>query len=157
MEKFYTVEDIAKMTMFTTRTIRNYLKDGLLTGRKIGGQWRFTSDDIEKFMNQGQIGDMIRSEKKQNVLDFLDGIFSEYTGEVQTCTITDVYRPKQAVQELADKLVALPSAMASPNAPALNRMSYEYDNSESRARFILFGTPEYIGEAMKIVSHYKGD
>ncbi|MGM8370207.1 helix-turn-helix domain-containing protein, partial (plasmid) [Clostridium perfringens] len=41
-EKLYTIEDIAKMTRLTSRTIRNYLKDGILEGKKIGGQWRFT-------------------------------------------------------------------------------------------------------------------
>jgi excisionase family DNA binding protein len=41
-EKMYTVEDIAQITSMTARTIRNYLKDGTLKGRKIGGQWRFT-------------------------------------------------------------------------------------------------------------------
>ena len=35
-EKLYTVDDIAKLTMLTTRTIRKYLKDGLLTGQKSG-------------------------------------------------------------------------------------------------------------------------
>ena len=40
-EKLYSVEEIAKMTSVTTRTIRNYLRNGILTGTKIGGQWRF--------------------------------------------------------------------------------------------------------------------
>lgn len=33
-DKLYTVEDIAKMTSLTSRTIRNYLKNGSLTGKK---------------------------------------------------------------------------------------------------------------------------
>lgn len=47
-EKLYTVADVAEVTGMTSRTIRNYLKDGTLTGQKIGVQWRFTEDEIRK-------------------------------------------------------------------------------------------------------------
>lgn len=149
MEKLYTVEDIAKMTMFTTRTIRNYLKDGLLTGRKIGGQWRFTEDDMEKFWGQGGVSEMFKSEKKQEVLDFMDGVFADYTGEIQVCSIIDVYRPHEAALQLKDKLMNL---INSSEDPHFKRFSYEYNENEGQARFILFGPPAYMGEAMKILS-----
>ena len=42
LQKLYSVEEIAQMTSVTTRTIRNYLRNGILKGRKIGGQWRFS-------------------------------------------------------------------------------------------------------------------
>ncbi|MCL2404394.1 MAG: helix-turn-helix domain-containing protein [Defluviitaleaceae bacterium] len=157
MEKFYTVDDIATMTMFTTRTIRNYLKDGQLTGRKIGGQWRFTEDDIGKFMNQGGVNDKIKSEKKQDVLDFLEGIFTEYSGEIQTCTIIDIYKPIEAVKTIKDELIMLPGTMAKSDNAHSNRMSYGYNEKEGCARFILFGSPRYIGEAMKILEKKQGD
>lgn len=47
-EKLYTVADVAEVTGMTSRTIRNYLKDGTLTGQKIGVQWRFTEEEIRK-------------------------------------------------------------------------------------------------------------
>ncbi|MEJ8302745.1 helix-turn-helix domain-containing protein [Saccharibacillus sacchari] len=46
MTTYWTIEDLAKKLRVTTRTIRNYLKSGELTGHKVGGQWRFTQDDI---------------------------------------------------------------------------------------------------------------
>ena len=39
-EKYYTISDIAKLTRLTDRTIRNYLANGSLNGKKVGGQWR---------------------------------------------------------------------------------------------------------------------
>ncbi len=51
-EKFYTVADVASVTGMTSRTIRNYLKDGTLTGTKIGVQWRFTEEDIKKLFHR---------------------------------------------------------------------------------------------------------
>jgi len=38
-QKLYTVADVAELTGLTSRTIRNYLKDGTLRRRKIGVQW----------------------------------------------------------------------------------------------------------------------
>lgn len=46
-EKLYTAEDVAEITGLTLRTIRNYIKSGKLTGRRIGVQWRFTAADIQ--------------------------------------------------------------------------------------------------------------
>ncbi len=52
-EKLYTVADVANVTGLTSRTIRNYLKDGTLTGAKIGVQWRFTEEEVKRlFMKQ---------------------------------------------------------------------------------------------------------
>ena len=52
LQKLYSVEEIAQITSVTTRTIRNYLRNGILKGRKIGGQWRFSMEDIETMRNQ---------------------------------------------------------------------------------------------------------
>lgn len=53
-EKLYSVDDVARMTLLTTRTIRNYLRSGLLQGNKIGGQWRFSIEDINRLMTRKQ-------------------------------------------------------------------------------------------------------
>jgi len=152
MDKFFTVDDIAKMTSFTTRTIRNYLKDGLLTGRKIGGQWRFTQEDFINFINQGNISAMMVSENKQTVLDFVEGVYSDYTGEIQTCTIVDIYRPAAEVAELRDKLMVTLSLDAEKNnTSGFMKFSYEYEEAEGKGRFTLFGSPAYIAAAMKIL------
>ena len=44
IERIYTIKDLAQMTMFSTRTIRNYMKMGLLKGEKIEGEWRFSDE-----------------------------------------------------------------------------------------------------------------
>lgn len=71
-EKLYTIEDIAKMTRLTS-PIRNYLKDGILEGKKIGGQWRFTMKDIENFFDNSKSKEEVRATQNNEVLDFLEG------------------------------------------------------------------------------------
>ena len=145
MNELYTIEDIAKMTKLTSRTIRNYLKDGLLKGRKVGGQWRFTGEDIGNFLDQGRVIDEVKNERRQEVLDFLDGVSVEHIHEIQICSIIDIYRHIQTVEATKKALMSLPDKFAN------TRFSYVYDVAKGRARFTLFGSPEYICEAMKIL------
>lgn len=51
IEKLYTVEEVAELASVTSRTIRNYLKAGRLEGRKIGGQWRFSQEEVQRLLS----------------------------------------------------------------------------------------------------------
>ncbi len=59
MKNYWTVEELAKELQVTTRTISNYLKSGELTGTKIGGQWRFTLEDIRKLTGEASLNNPI--------------------------------------------------------------------------------------------------
>jgi excisionase family DNA binding protein len=148
-EKLYTVEDIAKMTGFTSRTIRNYLKDGSLQGRKIGGQWRFTMENIKGLFNNGVfLGDISRK-NKQRVLNFLSGAYSEIQGKLQVCTIVDCYCESQKeAKKIYDKLVTVINTKVD-DAPA--KFDYEFSGKNNKARFTLFGNPEYIVKTLRLL------
>lgn len=49
-QEYYSSEELAEMLGITTRTIRNYLKNGKIKGYKIGGKWRFSKNNIEEFI-----------------------------------------------------------------------------------------------------------
>ena len=151
MEKLFAVEDIAKMTSMTTRTIRNYLKDGILEGRKIGGQWRFTEGDVKKFMDSGNISKDMADRIKQDVLDFIDGVNTDYTGEIQVCAIVDLYQEKSVVEEKRNKVVEFINSEGNKLAPKFMRYLYEYIESEQKGRITLFAPPNYLIEALKIL------
>ena len=151
MEKLYTVEDIASMFSLTSRTIRNYLKDGILKGRKIGGQWRFTEEELKNFMDNATLAKDIMNRHKQDVLDFIDGVNTDLTGEIQTCTIIDIYEAIEIVNAKRDKLGDFINTAGNELNPNYMRFSYEYIESESKGRIILFAPPQYLIEALKIL------
>ena len=151
MEKLFTVEDIAKMASMTTRTIRNYLKEGTLEGRKIGGQWRFTEEDIKKFMESGNVSKEITEKNKQDVIDFIDGVNTDYTGEIQVCAIVDLYHEASAVEAKRDKLLAFINTEGNELNPNYMRFTYEYIENEQKGRITLFAPPNYLIEALKIL------
>lgn len=148
-EKLYTIEDLAEMTRLTSRTIRNYLKDGILEGKKIGGQWRFTMKDIEKFFDNSKTNQDISTTYNNEVIDFLEGKNADSQKEVQICTIID-FHCKNILEgkELSKKLMTIinDDEEAVKNGA---KFSYEYIKNSSKARFTLFGDSEFIIKTLK--------
>ncbi len=50
MDRTYNLNELAMMTGFTTRTLRNYLMQGLLHGAKVNGTWQLTLEEIDGFL-----------------------------------------------------------------------------------------------------------
>jgi excisionase family DNA binding protein len=149
-EKLYTVEDIAKMIGFTSRTIRNYLKDGSLQGRKIGGQWRFTMDNIKQlFSNAVFLNDFSRKNRQQ-VSSFLGGADTGIQGKIQVCTVIDCYCENQkAGHQIYEKLVTVINSRKKGSPAA--KFNYEFMPKGKKARFTLFGDPDYIIKTLQLL------
>ena len=49
-KKYYSAQDVADMLGLHINTVRNHIKAGRLQGRRAGRQWRFTEEDIKKYM-----------------------------------------------------------------------------------------------------------
>ena len=149
-EKLYTVEDIARMTSFTSRTIRNYLKNGTLQGRKIGGQWRFTMENIKQlFTNSGFLSDFSNNNKRQ-VFNFINGIDVPIRGKVQVCTVVDCYcEDSKAGQQMYGKLVKVVNSREDGSPPV--KFNYEFSEKDKKARFTLFGDPDYIVQTLRLI------
>lgn len=150
LEKLYTVDDIADFTNLTTRTIRNYLKEGILKGKKIGGQWRFTKQNIDELLNDNNAKVEMIDTNNQFLMDFVNGINTDISGELQICTIVDYYCP---VIEFASQLSQNFSDVISGSTDNKNyaKYNYYYNEHEQKARYIFFGTPDYIIKTMEIL------
>ena len=51
--KTYTPEDAAEALRCTPRCIYNYLRQGKMPGRKIGGRWKILEEDLREFLRTG--------------------------------------------------------------------------------------------------------
>ena len=67
----YSIEDLATFTGLTDRTLRSYLKEGRLTGRKEDGAWRFTPEDLEKLFQDEGTRQAVRANRNAIVYDFM--------------------------------------------------------------------------------------
>ena len=67
----YSIEDLATFTGLTDRTLRSYLKEGRLTGRKEDSAWRFTPEDLEKLFQDEGTRQAVRANRNAIVYDFM--------------------------------------------------------------------------------------
>ncbi len=146
-EKSYTVKEVSEITGFTTRTIRNYIKDGRLVGKKFGRQWRFTEKDIS---NLSQVVEN-RSRFKDKQFEFLNYLNEYKNEEAISCYIsrhpsTRIENINKVRKEISDSISKLPE-----NIEVKPDFFYHYDYRKKRAEFILFGTNEQIKQMNKII------
>ncbi len=87
MEKTYTLNDVAMMSGFTTRTLRNYLNQGLLEGQKTEGIWRFTAEAVDRFFRQPFVQEGLRIKHSAQVFDFMA---ERRKTKARSCVILDV-------------------------------------------------------------------
>lgn len=49
--KIYTVPELVKLFQLNPQSVRKYLKEGRLKGRKVGTKWLVTEESIREFLN----------------------------------------------------------------------------------------------------------
>lgn len=140
MEKLYAVKDVAIMTGLTERTIRNYIKDGRLKGKKIGVQWRFSEDDINNLFEDENVSNKITESNHSKVLEFIKGEVEPNTGAV----VLNI--PVTGKEELEGKLQRVIQLI---NENVNLKFSYQYFEKVGIAQFILIGNIKLLQEFMK--------
>ena len=97
----YSIEDLATFTGLTDRTLRSYLKEGRLTGRKEDGAWRFTPEDLEKLFQDEGTRQAVRANRNAIVYDFmLNG-----GGEDACCAVRDIPVERDGEEALRVRLL----------------------------------------------------
>ncbi|MCI7132086.1 MAG: helix-turn-helix domain-containing protein [Lachnospiraceae bacterium] len=139
-EKLYTVADVAQVTGMTSRTIRNYLKDGTLTGQKIGVQWRFTEDEIKKLFSRQTPG---QSSPTQVVKGFLG---EQERQKACFCALLDF----PGVTELDG--MELYRKLQEERGEGIDSMSYEYHDEGQLLRIAVSGD---TGAVMDLLEQMK--
>ncbi len=136
-EKDYTVADVAEFTGMTGRTIRNYLKDGTLTGTKIGVQWRFTEEDIRRLFHKESF---VIETPTQHVRNFMSGTDAS---EDRMCSVIDLAdHDEETGLALEEKIRKKDEDI---------KISHEYFEDTSVFRLCLSGDPASIAAALKLI------
>ncbi len=145
---YYTVEDVAKITGLSTRTIRNYLKDGKLQGKKIGVQWRFTEENIKNLFTFQEVADSMSEARHQMVLDFLQK--KEIEGP-EACTI---YAVACSSGEEAQKL-SKPVLEVVNRLKKQGKLSFSFECFDGLARFYFVGEAVLVQELLTLLTKCK--
>ena len=140
MNEFYTINDIATMTGLTTRTLRNYMKLGLLEGEKVDGTWQFSIEAVSDFMADKNVQPSIQAKKNGVVFDFLA---DRYKKGNEICTILDFPVSQEEAMEISNFFC---KETCRDN---VGNMKFSFDYNNGIARVILKGTEDFVSEVMK--------
>ena len=107
-------------------------------------------ENIKQMFSNSNILSDISSIKKQQILSFIDGTNTDIQGKIQVCTIVDYYcENSNAGHQIYEKLVTVINSQDDDSPPA--KFDYEFIEKENKARFTLFGDPDYIIKTLQLL------
>lgn len=137
---WYTLNDIATMTGFTTRTLRNYLRMELLTGEKVDGVWRFSEEELYAFMDNPTVQQGMHAKNNAIVTDFL---LMGGRKENRSCVILDYCMDwddaKRAIQFFCDTI----------KVQGEDGLRFRMERHKKNVRLIISGSEAAVKEIMK--------
>lgn len=136
----YNLNQVATITGLTTRTLRNYLKQDLLKGEKIDGNWSFTEEEIASFMEEPTARQAIAAKRNAVVYDFLSNPFKKVNS---ICTILDLPVSAEEAAETAGFFCDL------INQSGGKDICFKYIQERNFARYILSGPEDVVADFMK--------
>lgn len=148
-----TIEQVAQILNLHSRTIRRYISEGRINANKVGGQWRIKTEDLKRFMGGEAFCKSSREHEEENIKSFIDGKSSEISGNIQVCTIIDIY--VEAVEEIKPICQALLDLMNNGDEEQKSaKFQYSFITEEKKGRFTLWGNPKFIAKMLNVVGEF---
>ena len=141
MERHYTLNEIALMTGFTTRTLRNYINDGILTGEKEKGIWQFSAENIDRFFSEPYVKEGLRIKRSSLVFDFM----AERKKQKRSCMILDIPATQKQGNGISSFFCELISGLTDEASDVI--FNYGWDNG--LCRIILTGSAEPVANIIR--------
>ena len=144
MKEFYTLEELAAMSMLTTRTLRNYLRLGLLSGTKTDGVWQFTAEDFENFLQQKSVRQSIAAKRNSVIYDFLldDRKLVDASCQIYDFAARDAASAQRLNQAFTEQI--------NHSGFIGLQYAYQYDGKNKRVRVFLRGEAQ---DLLTLVTH----
>jgi len=152
-DDIYTVDQVADLLELHPRTVRRFIREGKLTARKVGKQWRIKEQDLKVLLGDENEG----SRETGEVVEFKDTTpvskeeLAEHKEKVQVSAVVDVF---VADREEAFRLSNMILAVMNSKDPSYGkkRCNYMFYEVELKARFILWGNPAFVGDLLSSIS-----
>lgn len=135
-ERTYTVRDVALMTGLNPRTIREYLRRGLLKGERTAAGWRFTVEQFVALISLPEVERSIRAKEQGTVLDFLS---QKKKAAPTACVILDIPIEPAGEEALRARLLSMSG----------EELSFRYRQEGTMARVTATGSPGRLADLLK--------
>ncbi|MBR0137375.1 MAG: helix-turn-helix domain-containing protein [Erysipelotrichaceae bacterium] len=138
MDKTYTINDLALMSGFTTRTLRNYLAQGILKGTKENGTWQFSEKEVYDFFAEPYVIEGLKIKHSSIVFDFLA---EGKKKDSRTCVILDIPANMEKNSEI--------SAFFCDQMTKVKDTLFNLAWNDGQTRVILSGAQDQVAQIMK--------
>lgn len=137
--EYFTINHVALLTSLTDRTLRSYIRTGLLQGEKINGLWHFSPEQVDAFVRHPAVRPSILAKNNAVIYDFL---LDDRKREAQLCTILDLpgCDPKQTAETFCYEIF---------NNPEYHDLAFRFDSITGTPRVILKGPAAQIMTLMQ--------
>lgn len=149
----YTINDVSRISGFTTRTLRSYIDKGLLEGVKDGGVWYFDAEKVGDFLSNPNVRPGITSKLNAQVFDFMLCGGRERN---RACVILDLDIDLEEAKRISDFFCDMMNHMDVSHIEANEGVGsgtcgarFFMQRNGSRMRLVLSGEEEAVSSIMK--------
>lgn len=147
------IDEIAKMLSLHQRTVRRYLREGTLKGTKIGGEWRVRLSDVEAMLGDATVTQELGNVWNNQVIEYLQGESIGTKERFRVCSIMDCdFKSQAEASKVSSALLLIINTRQSCESEA--RFQYNFDSQTKKARFFLWGAPEFIAKCMEYIEQH---
>lgn len=145
------IEKVSQILGMHPKTIRKYIRDGLLKGHKIGGEWRVKVENLESFINKDEYVEEQKKNQMRKLKDFIDGNYDISQSKIEICSIMDIYVEDKGMAEKI--MINLMTEINNKNDDSESiRCEYNFEESKNRARFVFWGQPKIISKLLLLAN-----
>ncbi len=141
--KTYNLNQLAMITGYTTRSLRVFLKEGVLEGEKTDGIWRFSEEQVQDFISRQAVRQNMATKRNAVVFDFLA---EAYRTENRACVILDFAVGEGEAMEISGFFCA--------RMCEAKDMEFRFSYERGVARVILSGKEDAVSGMLK--AYYEG-
>ncbi len=158
-EKIYCVEEVASSLDVSVKTIRRYIYSGKISANKIGGKWRVSQTQLDEYIKKNSSDEVCKTcdeeISKDDFCIFMDTEKFSSNDKVQICSIVDYYAENtDQIVKMSEVLLKIVTKEGVEGENA--QFNYVYDKPLKRARFVLWGTPNFISKATSLLIPFEG-
>jgi excisionase family DNA binding protein len=158
--EIYSVDEVAEKLDVSVKTIRRYIYAGKIAASKIANQWRINEEQLNDYLESTSSDKVCTNScnsevSKDDFCVFMDTDFFTSDDRLQLCTIVDYYADTvDEIVKMTDVLSRVVTEDGINGGKA--QYNYVYDQALGRARFVLWGTAEFINKASKLLIPFEG-
>ena len=138
----YTIDELASILKLHPKTILRFVHEGKIKARKIGKSWRISQNALKEYAH-AELATPSRSKEHVSFDSLIDRM-----------RVSAVIEIDEKNSEEASRLSNTLLAMLNCKDPDWGEVRYDYFYYPEikKAKYVLFGTPGFIGEVMMMFS-----